>query len=666
MARGKHKARAANRRASYADAVIVQLRSELEMEQSALSEAEETLTRVTRLQSELAAENADLAEEVAPYAGKLREERDYLRAIAADAGLHHARIKDTWNRYLQAAIEIAPGATNLERMESVFRATGLGGYLDSETHLKMKNRNIGAVTRLQRARGDRRNVAEGRTQEQEDARGITLALDLDASGIPMMRPSSRQLLLDQDVIYVGEDGGHRLRDPHELTEEQNSIRTEAISIAQKLWKSRADDLDPDGVHIWGSGNLVSTDGEPGKLRIALGFNDAQEQGRGTPPADGPRPAVGLPLPSIPAASRDAIARQSAEGVLAAWSDVFKSRRRIIERLGLASHPFAPLAHHPQPSQGLAVQNAYALAAFSRWIRYGGASSYARTAIGLTAAATYWLPAGQTASFAESEPMDDSDRAEMILPFQQVFLSFAEPLVIDPSGLATAQTDKMWEELSAIAHDVYRDNRTASFVAEERGRIAKGASRVPPTIDGLLSEVGAHIEGVLLLADSLGRPQDSFAWCLAIPGAYGSTLGRFVVPALRSTTDYRDVVDNLTAVVAWAQWHEPDQSTAVPLGISQEDLEDHIASADFQRNARRAGAGIRVVDVGSTHRRAGSRSNGDDGSGVHLAPHIRRGHWRRQRYGQGGEQIKRIRIAPVLVNAHRGDIAPRVYRLRSKG
>lgn len=663
MARGKHKARATNRRASYADAVIVQLRSELEMEQSALSEAEETLTRVTRLQSELAAENADLVEEVAPYAGKLREERDYLRAIAADAGLHHARIKDTWNRYLQAAIEIAPGATNLERMESVFRATGLGGYLDSETHLKMKNRNIGAVTRLQRARGDRRNVAEGRTQEQEDARGITLALDISASGIPMMRPGYRQILLDQDVVYIGEDGEHRLREPQELTEEQNSIRTEAIALAKKLWQSRADDLDADGVHIWGSGNLVSKDAEPGNILTALGF-DAQERGRENPPAKGPRPAVGLPLPSIPATSRDAIARQNAENVLEAWSDVFKSRRRVIEKLGLASHPFAPLAHHPQPSQGLAVQNAYALAAFSQWIHQGGASSYARAAVGLTAAAVYWLPAGQTASFAESEPMDDSDRAEMILPFQQVFLSFAEPLVIDPSDTVTAQTKKMWEELSAIAHDVYRDNRTASFVAEERVRLAKGASRVPPTIDEMLGGVGGHIEGVLLLADSLGRPQDSFAWCLAIPGAYGSTLGRFVIPALRSTTAYRDVVDNLTAVVAWAQWHEPDQSTAVPLGISREDLEAHISSADFQRNARRSGGDVRVVDVGSTHRKAGARRNRDDDSGIHVTPHIRRGHWRRQRYGQGGEQIKRIRIAPVLVNAHRGDIAPRVYRLRS--
>lgn len=307
-------------------------------------------------------------------------------------------------------------------------------------------------------------------------------------------------------------------------------------------------------------------------------------------------------------------------------------------------------------------SAYTSAAFSRWLHQSTGGAYAQATIGLAAAATYWLPAGQTASFAESEPMDESDRAEMILPFPQVLLAFAEPLVLEPTTTLTPETEEKWRVLSEITHDVYRGNHSAGEVVEARSRHL-GAGDVP-TIDVMISELGAHVEGVLLLGDALGRPEDLFAWCVTISGAYGSTLGRFVVPALRSTTGYRDVVDNLTAVVAWAQWHEPDQSTAVPMGVSPEDLVDYISSADFQRNAKRAGAGIRVVDVGATHRGTVSRSASDrETSDVHVTPHIRRGHWRRQRFGQGREQIKRIRIAPVLVNAHRGDIAPRVYRLR---
>jgi hypothetical protein len=375
-------------------------------------------------------------------------------------------------------------------------------------------------------------------------------------------------------------------------------------------------------------------------------------------------AVGLPLPSTPAASRNALARRNAEDILGAWRGVFELRRLVTDRLSLPSHPFAPLAHHAQPGQGLALQNTYAGAAFSGWLHQGTGSAYAQAAIGLTAAATYWLPAGQTASFAESEPMDESDRAEMILPFPQVFLAFAEPLVLEPAVTATAETKAKWRVLSELTHDTYQGNGTAGGVVEDLYRRTGANAWALPTIDDMVSELGAHIEGVLLLADSLGRPEDRFAWCLTIPGAYGSTLGRFVVPALRSATEYRDVVDNLTAVVAWAQWHEPDQSTTVPLGVSAEDLEDYISSPDFQRNAKRAGAGIRVVDVRSTHRAAGSRPSRDSGaSDVNVTPHIRRGHWRRQRYGQRLEQSKRIRIAPVLVNAHRGDIAHRVYRLR---
>lgn len=517
------------------------------------------------------------------------------------------------------------------------------------------------MTRIQRARGERRSAAEYSPEEKLVDR-LRAVLDVEGIMPAMLRPNYRQRLIDEGVVLVDEDGRNLVRDPKDLTAQQNILRNEAIDIAQSIWRSHAGDLNANAVHVWGPGDLVSPNGPIGEPRLALGFMMETEAGEH---AARIKPGVGLPLASTPETSRKAIASHSADTVLGSWRGVLESRRLVAEKLGLPSHPFAPLTHHPQPSQGLAVQNAYTLAAFSRWLHAGTGGAYAQTAVGLTAAATYWLPAGQTASFAESEPMGESDRAEMILPFPQVFLAFAEPLVIEPTTDPSPVDRERWRALSQISHDTYRGDLTAGETVDNWSREVAKHSWSSPTIDGMISQLGAHIEGVLLLADSLGRPEDLFAWCLTVPGAYGSTLGRFVVPARRSATEYRDVIDNLTAVVAWAQWHEPDQSTAMPLGIPVEDLKDHISSRDFQRNAKRAGAGVRVVDVGSTHRGGGSREGHDRESDVHVTPHIRRGHWRRQRFGQGLEQSRRIRIAPVLVNAHRGDIAPRVYRLRPR-
>jgi hypothetical protein len=51
------------------------------------------------------------------------------------------------------------------------------------------------------------------------------------------------------------------------------------------------------------------------------------------------------------------------------------------------------------------------------------------------------------------------------------------------------------------------------------------------------------------------------------------------------------------------------------------------------------------------------------TGRTTAPHRRRGHWRRQHYDYGRTQTRRIRIAPVVVNAGRlGAARPQIYRL----
>ncbi|PZF62132.1 hypothetical protein DEI92_01065 [Curtobacterium sp. MCBD17_034] len=360
------------------------------------------------------------------------------------------------------------------------------------------------------------------------------------------------------------------------------------------------------------------------------------------------------MPSTSAATRTELATYGAERMLTVWREVMNTRQRVAKTLELASHPFAQLKPHPHPGQGLATQNSYALAAFARWLDRPGDTALGQTAVGLTASATYWLPAGQTASFAESEPLTESDRAEMVLPFPNVFLAFAEPLLLERSRTPSPAEAERWKQDSQITHDALHRDEPIRDLVNARSRANHFDSPVPD-LDEIIASFGAQVEGVLLLADSLGRPDDMFAWCLTVRGAYGASLGRFVIPASRALTQYRDVIDNLTAVVAWAQWHEPDSSTEIPLGMAPADVDTLISTPAFKRDAKRAGAGIRVVNVGATYRGGKARRAVEAEAASHVSPHIRRAHWRRQRFGPGLEASKRIRIAPVLVNAHRGDI-----------
>jgi hypothetical protein len=173
--------------------------------------------------------------------------------------------------------------------------------------------------------------------------------------------------------------------------------------------------------------------------------------------------------------------------------------------------------------------------------------------------------------------------------------------------------------------------------------------------------GAQVEGVLLLADSLGRISDQFGWCLSIPSAAPGSLGRYLIPASLQATQFRGPVLNLAAVVAWAGWHPPDAATDLN-GVKPSQIDDMLRSPTF-RDADRAGVGgVRVLDVKATT----PTESGSDPADIprKVTPHLRRGHWRKQRHGPQASLIKRIRIAPVAVNAHLGAMAPRVYRLTS--
>jgi hypothetical protein len=486
-------------------------------------------------------------------------------------------------------------------------------------------------------------------------------LNFGALGLPALLPNHIRILADAGVILSMEEGDYRLVDSAEATDDQKHQLDEAIALAGRIWESRESDARTESLQVRGSGTVVPLESSPSEALLPLGFV-----------ADAPFThskltslvSIGLPIPSTPAEKRDELGGLAAAQMASRWHSVLEMRHRLARTLKLASHPFARTSPHPQPGQAIASQSMYSMAAFSHWLNSDNNSTFGRIAVGLTAAAAYWLPAGQTASFAESEPLDDQDRAELTLPFPQVFLAFAEPLLLEPSTAPTSDESQYWGQLSATTHDALRDDVTVRELYEARDRDRGEGPWTVPHAGELIGKFGAQIEGILLLADRVGRPDDLFAWCLTIPGAYGAEIGRFAIPASRGKTKYRDVVDNLTAVVAWAHWHEPDAATEVPLGISANDADALISSPAFRRDAKRSGAGIRVIDVGSTNRRSKSpRSLSPEEPDTHVTPHIRRGHWRRQRFGSNLEHFKRIRIAPVLVNAHRGDVKPRVYRLR---
>jgi hypothetical protein len=289
---------------------------------------------------------------------------------------------------------------------------------------------------------------------------------------------------------------------------------------------------------------------------------------------------------------------------------------------------------------------------------------AAVAVGLTAATPFWLPPGQTAGYVDSEPLSEADRADVRLPFPQVLVALADPIHLPPTKASTTDAG-LDHTLSELDHGVVRqqrsrakDNPTLLDVVREVADSEVWDKR--PQLADVIAARGALVEGVLLLGDALGKPSDTFAWCLAVPALTGGVLGRWVVPARCSRSAFSDQIVNLAAVAAWADWHAPDRELEVPPDVSGRKLRKLVDSPDFKRLEERGGAG--GVCVLNVKRTSGDRATGNDGPGRTVAPHVRRGHWRRQYHGPGRQLVKRIRITPVLVNAGRSGIAPRVYRL----
>jgi hypothetical protein len=173
----------------------------------------------------------------------------------------------------------------------------------------------------------------------------------------------------------------------------------------------------------------------------------------------------------------------------------------------------------------------------------------------------------------------------------------------------------------------------------------------PHREELLAVRGADVEAVLLLADDAGRLADAFAWCVAIPGPGTAPAIRLSIPARRSRTAWSAEIGNLAAVAAWADWHPSEDLDQLPRG-------KNVSASLAAAAARGAGSGVRILDVHAT----GGGVRSETPTGKTVAPHLRRGHWRRKHYGPRNILVRRVRIGPVLVNAGGGELLPQIYRL----
>jgi hypothetical protein len=430
---------------------------------------------------------------------------------------------------------------------------------------------------------------------------------------------------------------------------------EAAYLLQRGWST----TDPDGWALWHPSPLLTDPAADPDHPVAAAFGVPATL---HPPGDARpvprRTAVPLPGEDWSAARRDSLALASPGDVLPAWRDWLHARTALLDADAALTAPWAPADPYPTPADALAVQLRYLRSAGGAWVRADYADDNAGTSTAATwgqltcavaGAVPFWLPPGHSAGYLDSQPLQAEDRDDLRLPYPQVVVTFADPVLLpardgadlDPDA-AQALTLRDWWALNLVS----RSDKPSGIIDWWRcgDRVAHATAR--PVAGDVIAARGAVVEGVLLMADARGRLRDRFAWLVAVPGAYDGVLARWVIPADLPATAHADLIWNLAAVAAWGDWHE----AASPAGSSGPEHRDWLAAG--------GPGGVRVLDVATT---AGRAQDSED-TGRSIAAHMRRGHWRRQRYGTGLSMVRRVRIAPVLVNAGKGELAPRVYRM----
>jgi hypothetical protein len=138
-----------------------------------------------------------------------------------------------------------------------------------------------------------------------------------------------------------------------------------------------------------------------------------------------------------------------------WQEEWRRDLGLVARAGRLTTPWAPRPVLPRPSDALALRHWYRAVATASWCHSGqtlalvtnavesdwkqatlpaarrSARTWESVGTAFTDAAMYWLPSDHTAAHADSEPLDSDAALDLRLPYDAVFLAFADPILLPP-------------------------------------------------------------------------------------------------------------------------------------------------------------------------------------------------------------------------------------------
>jgi hypothetical protein len=603
VAKGKYKTRKHNRDATQLDDDIARLRAELAIEQERLSEMRQRADLDAELRADLAEAIAARDAACAPQIQRIGTDRDVIRTATRDLVAANQPIRRHHDRVIEWAWR--------EMGTELFYALLTGNRAFTYQGVVSTGLSSEATEAIQRARGVRHHKALDFTTDQKRALSVAAAA---ATGVA----------LPDDV--TGNEGDAWDAYTEALAEDAAAL----IAFKNPIpWL----DIAPQPEH---------------PVSRALGANPHVRTSAINAPNTVP---TVVELSTGTAAMRDATVAAGATKVADAFTPALQQGVTLAGHSQIPS-PVASSPIYPAPADAASLHAWYAAAATGAWGRHRNDAD-GRIAVAAAAAVPYWLPPGHTIAYLDSEPLAEDDFDDLRLPFAQVLVTFAEPArlpAIAPAPLPRDDPRMAWIDHLASTKDGIDDPKDVIIAGTNNF-----ASPFPTLWDAIATR-GAYIEAVLLLGDAHGQLDDLFAWCIAIPAkTSAAVIGRWVIPASRSATSYAGIVANAAAVAAWADWHRPGHSRNI-------DPQGADAHADNAVGARgRPDDTVHVLNVTATTPAEATTTGVPTGRTT--APHRRRGHWRRQHYGPGRAETRRIRIAPVMVNAGRlGTDRPQIYRL----
>ena len=303
------------------------------------------------------------------------------------------------------------------------------------------------------------------------------------------------------------------------------------------------------------------------------------------------------------------------------------------------------------------------------------------------ARSYWLPAGSEAMVLSSSPPDTS--IDIRLPESNCIVWFAQPVRI-PEQMLPDVRDLIIE---AILHNrkllsSTRDPASWREFVLPNGHIHHYLRRSEPgqidvsviaDLTGYRTEE-SHLEGILILADEVRRPQDMTGWLIRHTQRTeaGVINHRSIVPGMVPDAVWGHLVRLLAGVMDFGEWTIPEQLESMPPPSARRRdrrrWQRDIRRGEMRERERAGGLGqIHVlrtrpsardeVPADRTFEDVSTATSGVGDGRIRPTTHYRTGHFRRQHVGPRVEGCIEVRwIEGVIVNPDVSPHEPRVYVL----